>query len=90
MKKSEFRGLSDKLNNHEDIERLAIETGLDRELLLVLYTQKTVRTAWSSLAMERRTSCLLKSVKIGTQSSSSNTHSTLSQKEQANTVADSA
>ena len=45
MNKSEYKRLYDKLNDREDIDRLAKTTGLDRELLLVLYTQKTVRIA---------------------------------------------
>ncbi|UCF08826.1 MAG: TPD domain-containing protein [Thermoplasmata archaeon] len=45
MKKSEYKRLYDALNNHKDIQHLAKKTGLDEELLLVLYTQKTVRMA---------------------------------------------
>ena len=45
MKKSEYKRLYDELNMPEDVDRLAKETSLDRELLLVLYTQKTVRLA---------------------------------------------
>jgi hypothetical protein len=45
MKKSEYRRLYDALNKQEDIARLAKKTGLNEELLLVLYTQKTVRKA---------------------------------------------
>jgi hypothetical protein len=45
MKKSEYKRLYDELNNRKDIKRLAEKTGLDSELLLVLYTQKTVRRA---------------------------------------------
>ena len=45
MKKSEYRRLYDALNKHEDIAHVAKKTGLDEELLLVLYTQKTVRMA---------------------------------------------
>ncbi|UCE36317.1 MAG: TPD domain-containing protein [Thermoplasmata archaeon] len=45
MKKSEYKRLYDELNNLGDIDRVAKNTGLDRELVLVLYTQKTVRLA---------------------------------------------
>lgn len=45
MNRNEFRRLYNELNKPKDIEILAKETGLDRELLLVLYTQKTVRMA---------------------------------------------
>jgi hypothetical protein len=45
MKKSEYRRLYDQLNDLNDIERVAEKTGLDKELILVLYTQKTVRMA---------------------------------------------
>jgi hypothetical protein len=45
MKKSEFKLLCEQLNNQQDIEKLAKSTGINRELLLVLYTQKTVRIA---------------------------------------------
>ncbi|MEE9152049.1 MAG: C15orf41 family protein [Thermoplasmata archaeon] len=45
MEKSEYRRLYDELNDLKDIDRLAKKTGLDKELILVLYTQKTVRSA---------------------------------------------
>jgi hypothetical protein len=45
MKKSEYKRLYDLLNNQDDIEKVAKETGLEKELILVLYTQKTVRKA---------------------------------------------
>lgn len=45
MKKSEYKRLYDELNEPDDVERLAEKTGLGKELILVLYTQKTVRTA---------------------------------------------
>ncbi len=45
MKKSEYKRLCDELNDFEDIQRVAEKTGLDKELILVLYTQKTVRLA---------------------------------------------
>ncbi len=45
MKKSEYKRLYDELNDPKDIDRVAEKTGLDKELILVLYTQKTVRTA---------------------------------------------
>lgn len=43
MEKTEYRRLYDVLNNYSDIARVAEKTGHDEELLLVLYTQKTVR-----------------------------------------------
>jgi hypothetical protein len=45
MKKSEYKRLSDLLTKQDDIEVVAKETGRDKELILVLYTQKTVRKA---------------------------------------------
>lgn len=45
MKKSEYKRLYDALDNYEDIAPLAKKTGLNEELLLVLYTQRTVRRA---------------------------------------------
>lgn len=45
MKKSEYKRLYDELNDRNDVDKLAKSTGMDRELLLVLYTQKTVRIA---------------------------------------------
>jgi hypothetical protein len=45
MKKSVFKHLCEQLNEQNDIERVADENNLDRELILVLYTQKTVRHA---------------------------------------------
>lgn len=45
MKFEEFRTLYDKLNTHKDVKALSKQTGLDEELLNVIYTQKTVREA---------------------------------------------
>lgn len=45
MKNEEYMELYSSLRSTEDIERLAKERGLDEELLLVIYTQKTVRKA---------------------------------------------
>jgi hypothetical protein len=45
MLKSEYKRLYDLLSTREDIARVALENGLDKELILVLYTQKTVRKA---------------------------------------------
>ncbi|UCE73605.1 MAG: TPD domain-containing protein [Methanomassiliicoccales archaeon] len=45
MKKNEYKRLCEQLNSQEDVPRIAQKTGLDRELILVLYTQKTVRRA---------------------------------------------
>ena len=45
MKYEEFKAIYDELNEYSDVERLAKETGLDEELLNVIYTQKTVRDA---------------------------------------------
>jgi hypothetical protein len=45
MKFEEFRTLYDKLNTHRDVKALSKQTGLDEELLNVIYTQKTVREA---------------------------------------------
>lgn len=45
MKKSEYKRLYDLLHKQDDIEKVAKENGLDKELILVLYTQKTVRKA---------------------------------------------
>jgi hypothetical protein len=44
MKYKEYKQLYDKLRNPKDIDRLA-KTGLDRELLLVIYNQKVVRNS---------------------------------------------
>lgn len=44
MKFKEYKELYDKLRNPKDIDRLA-KTGLDRELLLVIYNQKVVRNS---------------------------------------------
>lgn len=45
MKKSVFKHLCEQLNDQRDIDRVATENNLDKELILVLYTQKTVRHA---------------------------------------------
>lgn len=45
MQYEDYRFLYDRLNRPEDIDRLHMDLKLDRELLLVLYTQKTVRGA---------------------------------------------
>ncbi len=61
MKKSEYKRLYDRLNHRKDIDFLAKETGLDRELLLVLYTQKTVRSATKRFyKVKHRAASLLK------------------------------
>jgi hypothetical protein len=43
----EYRRLYNKLNIYSDIEKVAKSTGYDKEMLLVLYTQKVVRKATS-------------------------------------------
>ncbi len=45
MKLSEYRALADRLRNPEDVGRVARETGLDPELIMVIYTQRVVRDA---------------------------------------------
>lgn len=45
MKYEEFKAIYEALNEHSDVKRLAEETGLDEELLNVIYTQRTVRDA---------------------------------------------
>ena len=45
MKYEEYKDIYFKLRKPSDIETLAESTGLDRELLLVMYTQRTVRDA---------------------------------------------
>lgn len=45
MKFEEYKEIYFRLKSPSDIERLAKSTGLDRELLLVMYTQRTVRDA---------------------------------------------
>jgi len=45
MKYEEYKEIYFKLKTPSDIERLAKSTGLDKELLLVMYTQRTVRDA---------------------------------------------
>ena len=45
MKYEEFKAIYDRLNDYSDVGRLAEETGLDKELLNVIYTQRTVRDA---------------------------------------------
>ncbi len=45
MKYEQFKAIYDRLNEYSDVERLAKETGLDEELLNVIYTQRTVRDA---------------------------------------------
>ncbi len=67
MKKTEYKRLSDELNCIEDINRLAKSTGQDRELLLVLYTQKTVRLATKRFyKVKNRAKSLLKKWNEGT------------------------
>jgi hypothetical protein len=45
MKFTEFKSLYDRLNTHKDVKNLSKQTGLDEELLNVIYTQRTVREA---------------------------------------------
>src|SRR5512136_1043989 len=45
MKYEEYKDIYFELRKPSDIDRLAKSTGLDRELLLVMYTQRTVRDA---------------------------------------------
>ena len=45
MKYEDYKDIYFRLRNPKDIERLAQSVGLDRELLLVMYTQRTVRDA---------------------------------------------
>jgi hypothetical protein len=45
MKYEDYKDIYFRLRNPKDIDRLAQSTGLDRELLLVMYTQRTVRDA---------------------------------------------
>lgn len=45
MDYSTYRGLYDALATREDIERVAAESGHDKELLLVIHTQRVVRDA---------------------------------------------
>lgn len=43
MKIEEYKRIYEELNTLSDVDRLANETALDRELLNVIYTQRTVR-----------------------------------------------
>jgi hypothetical protein len=45
MRLSEYKALYDQLEELSDVDRLAKERGLDRELLLVIYTQRVTRDA---------------------------------------------
>jgi hypothetical protein len=45
MKYEEYKEIYFRLKSPNDIERMAKSTGLDKELLLVMYTQRTVRDA---------------------------------------------
>lgn len=45
MKYEQFKAIYDRLNDHSDVKALSQETGLDEELLNVIYTQRTVRDA---------------------------------------------
>jgi hypothetical protein len=67
MKKSQYKMLYDQLKREEDIDLVAEKTGLDRELLLVLYTQKTVRAATKRFyRVKHKTPHLLKKWNEGT------------------------
>ena len=45
MKQEYYKELSNKLHRPSDIDKLQKETGLDRELLLIIYSQRTTRDA---------------------------------------------
>ncbi|MBI5001446.1 MAG: TPD domain-containing protein [Euryarchaeota archaeon] len=45
MLESEYRSLYESLKRYSDVQRLARETGLDEELLMVIYTQRVTRDA---------------------------------------------
>jgi hypothetical protein len=45
IKTEEFNSIYNQLNRYEDIARLSSELGMPEELLLVIYTQRTVRRA---------------------------------------------
>jgi hypothetical protein len=60
MKFNDFKHLYDRLNNPSDIKTLAKETSLDEELLMVIYTQRTVReTTKKFYRVQRNASRLL-------------------------------
>ena len=67
MKYDEFKALYDRLNTHEDVRALAEETGLDEELLNVIYTQRTVREATKRYhVVKRNAHRMLREWKSGT------------------------
>ena len=43
MKLEDYKRIYDELETESDVDRLAAQSGLDRELLNVIYTQRTVR-----------------------------------------------
>lgn len=67
MKLNEFRVLYDRLNTYEDVKALSRETGLDEELLNVIYTQRTVRDATKRYhVVKRNAPRLVREWKAGT------------------------
>ena len=66
MKVEEYKRIYDELNTASDVERVASETGMDKELLNVIYTQRTVRkTIKRHHIIKRNLSKLIKEWKSG-------------------------
>jgi len=66
MKNEDFRYLYDRLNDPSDIDCLCQELGLDRELLTVIYTQRTVReTTRKFYKVQRNSQRMIQSWKRG-------------------------
>ena len=59
MKNLEFKSIYDKLNDPCDIDFLVEETGLDKELLNVIYTQRTTREATKKYHVVKRNAARL-------------------------------
>ena len=67
MKFNEFKDIYDRLCTNDDVKALSKETGLDEELLNVIYTQRTVREATKRYhVVKRNAPRLLKEWKAGT------------------------
>lgn len=67
MKFDEFKSLYDRLGSYEDVKAVAKETGLDEEMLNVIYTQRTVRDATKRYhVVKRNAPRLLREWKAGT------------------------
>lgn len=67
MKFNDFKAIYDRLNTYDDVKALSKETGLDEELLNVIYTQRTVREATKKYhVVKRNAPRMLREWKAGT------------------------